>query len=113
MKGFIAYCGLDCEVCEARIATVNDDNALRKSVANQWSEMNHVEITPEMIHCSGCRIDGPKTPYSGSLCPIRRCAAGKKYETCGNCDAMEVCEKLAMVTGNNADALGNIKSHKD
>ena len=36
MKSFIAYCGLDCEVCEARIATVNDDNVLRKSVANQW-----------------------------------------------------------------------------
>ena len=27
MKSFIAYCGLDCEACEARIATVNDDNA--------------------------------------------------------------------------------------
>ena len=70
MKSFIAYCGLDCEVCEARIATVNDDNVLRKSVANQWSEMNHVEITSEMINCSGCRIDGPKTPYSGSICPM-------------------------------------------
>ena len=31
MKSFIAYCGLDCEVCEARIATVNDDNVLRNS----------------------------------------------------------------------------------
>jgi hypothetical protein len=28
MKEFIAYCGLDCETCEARIATMNDDNEL-------------------------------------------------------------------------------------
>ena len=91
MKDFIAYCGLDCESCEARIATVNDDNALRKSVAKQWSELNHVEITPEMINCSGCRIDGAKTPYSDSLCPIRQCALGKKHETCGDCGEMETC----------------------
>lgn len=30
MKKFIAYCGLDCETCEARIATVTDDNLLVK-----------------------------------------------------------------------------------
>jgi hypothetical protein len=43
---------------------------------------------------------------------------GKKYETCGNCDEMENCEKLAMITGNNTDALSNLisvslKIHKD
>ena len=26
MKNFIAYCGLDCEKCEARLATINNDN---------------------------------------------------------------------------------------
>ena len=67
----IAPCGLDCETCEARLATVNDDNELRSKVAREWSELNSVEITPEMINCSGCRIDGVKTPYCDSLCPIR------------------------------------------
>ena len=28
MKEFIAYCGLDCETCQACIATGNDDEAL-------------------------------------------------------------------------------------
>ena len=51
MKEFTAYCGLNCEVCEARIATVNNDNQLRKKVAMEWSELNHVEITPEMTNC--------------------------------------------------------------
>ena len=36
MKEFTAYCGLNCEVCEARIATVNNDNQLRKKVAMEW-----------------------------------------------------------------------------
>ncbi len=29
MNKLIAYCGLDCEKCEARIATVNQDEARR------------------------------------------------------------------------------------
>ena len=63
MKEFIAYCGLNCETCEARMATMNNDDTLRKKVAKLWSELNGVEITPEMINCVGCRIDGVKTPY--------------------------------------------------
>ena len=76
MKKFIAYCGLDCEKCDAYKATQNNDNALREKVAKLWSEMNGVEITPEMINCEGCRVDGVKTPYCDSLCPIRQCALG-------------------------------------
>ena len=50
MKQYIAYCGLDCERCEARKATVNNDDALRVKVAKLWSELNGVEITPDMIN---------------------------------------------------------------
>ena len=42
MNRYIAYCGLDCEKCEARIATINNDNNLRKEVAKKWSELNNV-----------------------------------------------------------------------
>ena len=80
MKKLIAYCGLDCEKCDARTATLNNDNALREKVAKLWSEMNGVEITAEMINCEGCRADGLKTPFCDSLCPIRQCALGKAYE---------------------------------
>jgi hypothetical protein len=111
MKDFIACCGLDCETCEARLATISNDNALRKKIAKNWSELNHVEITPQMINCSGCRIPGAKTPYSNSLCPIRTCAMGKKFETCGNCCDINTCKKLAMVTKYNADALNNLKNN--
>ena len=31
MKKYIAYCGLDCESCEARLATVNNDATLQEA----------------------------------------------------------------------------------
>ena len=105
MNEYIAYCGLDCETCEARLATVNDDSELRQKVAEEWSKLNGAEITAEMISCSGCRIPGVKTPYCESLCPIRQCAAEKQMETCGSCTEMRTCEKLGMITCHNADAL--------
>lgn len=33
MNVLFAYCGLNCETCEARIATIHNDDALRKKVA--------------------------------------------------------------------------------
>ncbi len=105
---YIAYCGLNCEACEARLATIHDDDGLRGKVAEEWSELNGVEIIPEMINCAGCRISGVKTPFCDSLCPIRQCALGKGVETCGDCGCTDTCEKLAMITGNNAEALNNL-----
>ncbi|MBR6090849.1 MAG: DUF3795 domain-containing protein [Anaerolineaceae bacterium] len=110
MKDFIAYCGLDCETCEARIATINNDDALRQKVSGLWSELNQAEITPEMINCTGCRIEGVKTPFCGSICPIRKCALGRDVKTCGSCPEMETCGKLRMITGNNPDALNNLRA---
>ena len=109
MKDLIAYCGLDCETCEAYIATQNDDDALRRKVAKLWSELNGVEITPEMINCDGCRVDGRKTVYCDSLCPIRKCARSKDYSTCGDCSELDSCQKVAMVISNNDTARDNLR----
>ena len=106
---YIAYCGLDCGKCEARLATINMDNELRKKVALAWSELNGVRITPEMINCAGCRIDGVKTLYCESLCPIRKCASAKGCETCADCVDATCCEKLGKVTQNSEEALLNLK----
>jgi hypothetical protein len=109
MNMYIAYCGLNCETCEARLATANDDADLRQKVAKLWSELNGVEITPEMINCVGCRIDGVKTPYCESLCTIRQCALSREIETCGECSEMDTCEKLGAIVRNNSDAYRNLK----
>ncbi len=109
MDKFIAYCGLDCEKCEARLATINNDDALRTKVADKWSKLNGVKITKEMINCTGCRVDGVKTPFCDSMCEIRKCAINKKYETCGDCNEIMSCEKVKMIIGNNEEALSNLK----
>ena len=110
MNDYIAYCGLDCETCEARLATVKNENELRKKVAEEWSALNGVEITPEMINCSGCRIPGVKTVYCDSLCPIRLCAREKQMKTCGSCPEMESCEKAGAIIRNNPDARERLEN---
>ncbi len=113
MKDLIAICGLDCGSCDARLATLRCDDALRRKTAKLWSELNGVEITPEMINCVGCRVDGVKTPYCESLCPIRQCALRRGLETCGVCEEMETCEKVGMIIGNNNEARGNLKKEQE
>ena len=112
MNEYIAYCGLDCKSCDAYIATVTDDNELREKVAKEWSELNGVEITPEMINCLGCRTDGIKTVYCDKLCPIRACGLKKGFNTCGDCAELEKCEKVNMVISNNNSAYNNLKNNK-
>ena len=97
MTKFIAFCGLNCETCDARLATINNDNELRIKTAKLWSELNNADITPEMINCSGCRIDGVKTPYCESLCPIRQCALAKNVEICEECADVKSCEKVRAI----------------
>lgn len=108
MKDLIAYCGLDCETCDARIATLNNDDELRKKTATLWTRLNQVEIPPETINCTGCRADGVKSPYCESLCPIRQCALKKSVATCGDCAEMKICEKLAPIVSTNETARKNL-----
>ena len=106
----IAFCGLNCAKCDAYIATKNNDDALREKTAKLWSELNNVPILPEQINCDGCRANGRKTVFCDKLCPIRQCAMQKGVETCGECPEMEQCPKVAIVVGNNNEALKNLKS---
>lgn len=110
MNTLIACCGLDCERCDARIATLNNDDKLREKTAKTWSDLNGVEITKEMINCLGCRAEGVKTPFCDGLCPIRKCVKNNGFDTCGDCYAIESCTTLAMVTATNKNALNNLKS---
>ena len=115
LNRFIACCGLNCETCDARIATVTDDDALRQRTAALWSALNGVPITPEMIRCDGCRLNGAKTPFCDALCPIRRCVREKALDTCADCSQMDDCAVLGQITAANqpaADRLKKIRSDK-
>ncbi len=112
MKKLIAYCGLDCETCDAYIATINDDDELREKTAKMWSEMNNAPITADMINCAGCRTNGVKTPFCQDMCEIRKCALKKEFDTCGNCSELDSCETVGVIIKSNSDALNRLKKEE-
>ena len=109
MKEMIGYCGLDCEKCDAYLATVNDDQTLREKTAKLWAELNDAPILPEHINCQGCRVDGIKTVFCDSMCEIRQCALKKSVTTCGDCPELENCRTMGEVLSNNSEILENLK----
>lgn len=109
MENKIAYCGLNCEACDAYLATIHDDQALREKTAKLWSELNEVPIGPEQINCQGCRRDGVKTVFCDQLCTIRQCGLKKGVATCGDCQALETCRTVGAILSNNPEALKNLK----
>ena len=97
MRDMIGYCGLDCEKCDAYIATVNDDQTLREKTAKLWAEL------------VGCRVDGVKTVFCEHMCEIRKCALSKGVSTCGDCPELEICGTVGAIISNNPVALENLK----
>lgn len=109
MKQLIACCGLDCENCDTRIATVRNDNELREETARKWSVMNHApEITAATIHCMGCRADGVKFAYCSLYCEIRKCVNEKGFDTCGDCAEVETCPRVGAVFQHAPEAKANL-----
>lgn len=106
---FIAYCGLNCETCDARLATINNDFELKKKTAELWSKWNGVEFKPEDINCVGCKMDGPKPYFCQNLCDIKKCAIEKEMVHCGKCNHLESCQKIKMIIDHNDDAKNNLK----
>ena len=91
MKDMIGYCGLDCEKCDAYLATINNDQALREKTAKLWAELNNATIMPEHINCEGCRMNGAKTVF------------------CDDCSEVETCSTVGAIISNNPAALENLK----
>ena len=110
MEKLVSCCGLDCAVCDARIATVNDDDELRKATAEKWKvAYNATDLTPSMINCTGCREEGVKFSHC-DVCEIRNCAKVRGFETCAECDELETCKIVMMVHQHVPEALTNLRS---
>ncbi len=109
MKDMIGYCGLDCEKCDAYIATVHNDQDLREKTAKLWAKLNNAPILPEHINCEGCRMSGVKTVFCERICEIRKCALEKRVSTCGDCPELETCLTVGAILEHNPSALENLK----
>ncbi|OFY60771.1 MAG: hypothetical protein A2V46_09185 [Bacteroidetes bacterium RBG_19FT_COMBO_42_7] len=110
MEKLISCCGLNCAACDARIATVKDDDELRKAVADKWRVAYNVPgLSYEMINCTGCREEGVKFSHCDE-CEIRNCVKVKGFNTCGDCQEMQTCSIVASVHKYVPEAITNLQS---
>ena len=112
MKNRIGYCGLDCERCDAYIAIITDDQALREKTAALWAKLNDVPILPEHINCEGCRENGTKTVFCEHMCQIRKCAKEKNITTCIACSDFRICQTIKEFLENNPSTLDNLRTRQ-
>lgn len=107
MNAMIGSCGLDCVKCPAYVATARNDDALRAKTASEWSKMFGADIRPEHINCEGCHAKSGVQIAHCSVCEIRLCAAGKKFENCAPC-ADFPCGKLDFIFKADAEAKARL-----
>ncbi len=94
MQEIIARCGLQCNECEAYIATMNNDEAEIIRISTEWSEKYGSEVDPADVWCEGCLADsGRQSAHCRSTCNIKKCAVEKQALNCGHCQDFS-CETL-------------------
>lgn len=109
MEKLISCCGLNCVECDARIATVNNDDDLRKTTAEKWSvDFSAPDLTFTMINCTGCREPGVKFSHCTD-CEIRNCVKAKGFETCGECSEMDTCTIVSAIHKYVPEAITNLR----
>jgi len=109
MKKLISCCGLNCSGCEAKIATMKNDDNLRQITADKWKVMyNSPDITASMINCTGCREEGAKFTHCFN-CEIRKCVRSKGYDTCADCIDLSKCHIVAPIHEAVPEALSNLR----
>jgi len=92
MDKMIAFCGLNCTVCPAFIATKENSNEKRKETAKAWSTPEYT-LKPEDINCDGCSTRSGRMISFVKACDIRNCGMERKVENCALCTDYP-CEKL-------------------
>jgi hypothetical protein len=94
MTEMIANCGIVCTRCPAYIATLKNDDTLRKKTASEWSKMFHADIKPEDINCLGCLSQAEPLFSHCFECEIRKCCQEKQVANCAVCSEFP-CKKIS------------------
>ncbi len=109
MSQILAYCGLLCNECPTYIATVNNDDELRKKTAEEWGKMFHAELKPEQMYCRGCLSE--ERFFHCDNCNIRSCSTEKQYSNCGSCDTFP-CGKVKDIIDYDQNARERLEAFK-
>jgi hypothetical protein len=94
-----AYCGLDCSECPVFIATLKNDNDLRRKTAGEWEQLysdyiGKKALAVEDMNCQGCQSAGDIRFIGCVNCTIRKCSSGKSFGSCADCAGFAECEML-------------------
>ncbi len=109
MPSRIAYCGLDCALCPAFLATSREDQGLRQSTAQEWSQVYDSAIEPGQINCLGCQqSQGPRF-FICHQCVIRVCGQRRGCQTCADCQDYP-CPQLRRLLDLAPTARDNLES---
>jgi len=100
----LSYCGIDCFVCPAYIATQANNIEKLTALAGEWFDgaTDHT-----IVLCDGCKSNGHIMQWCAE-CPTRACTIERELENCAYCDDYG-CEKLLKVFEMSADAKTNLE----
>jgi hypothetical protein len=109
MTTLIAACGLDCDQCEAYIATQANDLLALEHVAAKWSKaFNAPGLTALNVQCDGCMTEGRKLGHCAE-CNIRLCVLDRGLANCAACPDY-ACEQLAAFFQTVPQAKANLEA---
>jgi hypothetical protein len=111
LSEMIAYCGLNCAVCKAFVATQTGDSDRKKQLAEHWSQEQKAVFKPEDINCEGCKSK-TLSGWCRKICQIRPCAEEKKVKTCAHCEDY-ICSKLKGFLSNEPVAKENLEKIRE
>jgi hypothetical protein len=105
----IAYCGLKCHECPLYIATMNQDDEMKRKLAVDYST-DSCKFTFEDMNCEGCHSPSVNDSKMCGDCEVRKCAAKKSIATCAECTAYpcSIIEKYVPAGSDNRILLDHI-----
>ena len=110
--GIIGSCGISCEKCACRLATIRQDMAEKEEVARKWSKIYDIPITSDMISCSGCQESGVKFMFPAKGCVVRPCVMSRNLQTCASCDEYP-CPKIEALHAHSPKGHANIEKLRE
>ena len=104
----IAYCGIDCSKCESYLASRSGSGEELAQIADRMAKLYNTEVRPEDVVCDGCKEGERHFYFCSNMCAMRKCCAGKRYETCIECGDFP-CTDLQAVLDHVPDARNNLE----
>ncbi len=80
----ISCCGMICNECPVYIASLRNDDSMKRFLAHEYSAGGQV-FYPKDIDCRGCHSELADHNKFGKDCEIRKCCREKQIRLCAEC----------------------------